>query len=75
MKQAVGAKRVRTIYQNYQKRVVETVTRCILRSLLGPYLNNNNSSDTLICLWMANVEGEFRIGRRVMATRRDETVI
>lgn len=60
MKQAVGAKRVRTI---------ETVMRFISRSLLGPYLNNNNTSDTLICLWMVNVEGEFRIGRRVMATR------
>lgn len=59
----VGSKKVRTI---------ETIMRCISRSLLAPYVNNNDdNSDTLICMWMVNVEGEFRIGRRVMATRRD----
>lgn len=46
--------------------------RCISHSLLATYVNNNDdNSNTLICLWMVNVEGEFRIGRRVMATRRD----
>lgn len=61
----MGSKKVRTIEM-----------WCISQSLLAPYVNNNDdTSDTLICQWIVNVEGEFRIGRRVMATRRDATVI
>lgn len=61
----VGSKKVRTI---------ETIMKCISRSILARYVNNNDdNSDTLICLWMVNVEGEFRIGRRVMVTRRSDS--